>query len=145
MPAHASRVPELRPLYEQERTLLRWMVAQTSGAGSHLLAQLDHATVAARCGCGCASIDLAIDGAEEDKKEPLNLIADYAWKTKAGNLCGACLFTRRGHLAGLDLWSIDGVETPMTLPAIEELFSFAHIPKGIRVGIDNDGAAHRHF
>ena len=143
MPAHASRIPEFRPLSEQERALLRWMIEQSSDVRSELSAQVDHTTVAARCGCGCASIDLAVDGVEEDKKEPMDLIADYAWKTKGGNLCGAYLFTRRGHLAGLDLWSIDGAETPATLPAPEELSPFSHVQKGDPVGTDNGGAAPR--
>ncbi|MEZ5415620.1 MAG: hypothetical protein R3F03_15040 [Opitutaceae bacterium] len=137
MPAHDSRIPELRPLSEQERALLRWMVEQSSDVGSDLLAQLDRATVATRCSCGCASIDLAVDRAEEDKKEPMELIGDYAWRTKAGNLCGAYLFTRRGHLAGLDLWSIDGAETPSTLPEIQALFPLADLQKADPVGTDN--------
>jgi hypothetical protein len=141
MPAHASRVPELRPLSERERTLLRWMVEQGSDVRSDLLAQLDRATVAARCSCGCASIDLSVYGAEEDKKEPMDLIGDYAWRTKAGSLCGAYLFTRRGHLVGLDLWSIDGAETPSTLPEIQALFPLADLQKGDPVGPDNSGAA----
>jgi hypothetical protein len=130
MPAHASRISELRPLSEQERTLLRWMVEQSSEVGSDLLGHLDRATVAARCSCGCASIDLAAEGAEEDKKDPLDLIGDYASRTKAGNLCGAYLFTRSGRLAGLDLWSIDGAETPSTLPEIQALFPLADLQKG---------------
>lgn len=141
MPAHTSRIPEIRPLSEQEQRLLRWMVEESSGIGSGLSAQLERTTVAARCGCGCASVDLAVDGTEEDKEVPVDLIADYAWKTKAGNLCGAYLFTRRGHLAGLDLWSIDGAETPSTLPEIEALFAFSHPQKGDPSGTDNDRAA----
>lgn len=141
MTAHATRIPEVRPLSEQERTLLRWMVKGSSGVHSDLLAQLDRTTVVARCGCGCASIDFAVDGVEEEKKEPMDLISDYAWKTKAGNLCGAYLFTRRDRLAGFDLWSIDGAETPSTLPAIGALFPFAHLHKSDPVGTDNSGAA----
>ena len=143
MPAHASRIPEVRPLSEQERLLIRWIVEESSGIGSGLSAQLERTTVAARCGYGCASIDLAVDGSEEDKKEPMDLIADYAWKTKAGNLCGAYLFTRRGRLAGLDLWSIDGAETPSALPEIQALFPLANLQKGDPVGTDNSGAAPR--
>lgn len=143
MTAHASRIPEVRPLSEHERTLLRWMVEESSGIGSGLSVQLERATVAARCGCGCASIDLSVDGVEEDKKEPMDLIADFAWKTKTGNLCGAYLFTRRGHLAGLDLWSIDGAETPSALPETQALFPLANLKNGDPAGTDNSGAAPR--
>ena len=74
--------------------MLRWMVEESSGIGSGLSAQLERTTVAARCGCGCASIDLAVDGTEEDKKEPMDLIADYAWKTKRA---------KRGQAADIDI------------------------------------------
>jgi hypothetical protein len=133
----------MRPLSEGERELIRWMIEGSSSDRSDFIAQLERTTVAARCGCGCASIDLAVDGAEEDKKESMDLIADFAWKTKTGNLCGAYLFTRRRHLAGLDLWSIDGVETPSALPEIQALFPLANLQKGDPVGTDNSGAAPR--
>jgi len=71
----------------------------------------------------------------------MDLIGDYAWRTKAGGLCGAYLFTRRGHLAGLDLWSIDGAETPSTLPEIQALFPLADFQKGDPAGTDNSGAS----
>lgn len=119
------------------------MIENGSGTSPDILAQLDRATVAARCACGCASLDLAVDGAEEDKKESMDLIADFAWKTKAGNWCGAFLFTRRGRLAGLDLWSIDGAETPSTLPEIQALHTLATIQEGDPDGTDNRGAAPR--
>lgn len=130
MPAHSERVSKARPLTDEERALLRWLIEHGTGDVRQLLSQLGRAGVAAECGCGCASVDLAVDGAEEEKKEPMQLVADFAWRTKAQHLCGAYLFTRRGRLSGLDLWSIDGAEIPSTLPELETLFSYADLQKG---------------
>src|SRR5688572_14586152 len=129
MPSHSNPVPEARSLTTEERALIRWLIDHGTGDSAQLLSQVERATVTARCGCGCASIDLAVDGVEEEKKEPMELVADVAWKTKAQHLCGAYLFTRRDRLSGLDLWSIDGAEIPSALPN-EELFSYANVQKG---------------
>jgi hypothetical protein len=130
MPTHVTRIPEARPLTNEERELIRWLIEHGTGDVADLLSQLARATVIFRCGCGCASIDLAIGSIEEEKTVPMELVADFAWKTKAQNLCGAYLFTRRGRLAGLDLWSIDGAEVPGELPNPDTLFSYASLQKG---------------
>ena len=130
MPTHSNPIPEARSLTEEERAFVRWLIDHGTGDSAQLLSQLERASVTARCGCGCASIDLAVDGTEEGKNEPMELVADFAWKTKAQHFCGAYLFTRRHRLSGLDLWSIDGVEIPSTLPKTEELFSYANIQNG---------------
>jgi hypothetical protein len=130
MSAHATTIPDARPLTEEERALLGWLIERGTGDVALLRSQLDRASVSARCGCGCASIDLAIDGCQESKDGPMQVVADFAWKTDTGHLCGAYLFTRGERLAGLDLWSIDGAETPIAPPAIERLFSYATLARG---------------
>jgi hypothetical protein len=51
----------------------------------------------------------------------MEVVSDFWWRTPRGNLCGAFVFLREGVLAGIDLWSIDGAETPSQLPRPEQL------------------------
>lgn len=96
-----SRIPESRALTESEVTVVRWLLEHGNPEASQFLPQLDQAAVVSRCSCGCASIDFAI-----------------------GNLFGAFVFEQQGLLAGLDLWSIDGLATPSSLPPIEALVPY---------------------
>ena len=54
----------------------------------------------------------------------MHVLGDYQWKDTRGNLFGAFVFEQDGLLAGLDLWSIDGAETPRTLPNSMELMPY---------------------
>ena len=46
-----------RPLTEQERSLVRWLLEHGNPDAAEFLPQLADAWVVSRCGCGCASID----------------------------------------------------------------------------------------
>ncbi|EYC52809.1 hypothetical protein AZ34_05355 [Hylemonella gracilis str. Niagara R] len=111
-----------RDLTSEERDLIRWMLENGNKGGRKFLGQLERARVHARCPCGCASIDLTIDG-----KTPtdfrMHILGDFQWKNEAGNLFGAFVFEQDGLLGGLDLWSVDGAETPSAIPRPEQLVS----------------------
>jgi hypothetical protein len=85
----STSVAEDRPLTTAEALLIRWLLENGNPGASRFLPQLDLARVASRCYCGCASIDLAIDGS--------------------------------GTLAGLEIWSQDGLADATSLPEIEQL------------------------
>jgi hypothetical protein len=53
-------------------------------------------------------------------------LADYEYDGPDGELFGVYLFTHGSQLAGIDVWSIDGRETPTSLPDpdIDELRPF---------------------
>ena len=118
--ADAAPVPEDRPLSGQEAKLVRWMLEHGEPRAATFLAQLPDARVVSRCSCGCASVDFAIAGV---KPPPGNLgvLADFQFRTAEGHLCGAFVFERAGLLAGLEVYSQDGLSVPSTLPAIETL------------------------
>jgi hypothetical protein len=59
----------------------------------------------------------------------LGILADFQFRTPEGHLCGAFVFERAGLLAGLEVWSIDGLTVPSTLPAIEKLESLEAVSK----------------
>ncbi len=49
------------------------------------------------------------------------LTPDYFWNAPGGGLCGIFVFAEQEQLAGLDVWSVDGAETPYVLPGISDL------------------------
>jgi hypothetical protein len=111
---------EDRDLTAQERDLIRWMLEHGKPEAVPYLGQLGRARVYSKCRCGCASVDLSVDG-----KRPTDfrmcILGDFQWKDAQGHLFGAFVFEQDGLLAGLDLWSQDGQATASTLPAAEEL------------------------
>lgn len=129
MPSRASTIAEDRPLTEREKTLLRWLLEHGAPCGREFLPQIDRTRVSGRCGCGCATIDLAVDGLQ-DACLGLTPVADFFYRTPSGGLCGAMVLVRGERLAGLEVWSVDGQETPNELPAIDGLFPSAGINEG---------------
>src|SRR5687767_15004382 len=99
---------EDRELTPQERDLIHWMLGHGKPEAAHFLGQLDQARVYSRCQCGCASIDLSIGGARPTNFG-MHILSDFQWKNSQGHRFGAFVFEQDGLLAGLDLWSQDGL------------------------------------
>jgi len=117
----AAPIPEDRPLTEQETTLIRWLLQHGTAAAAEFLPQLTDARVTSRCYCGCASVDFAVKGIVPPPSDGISILADFQYRNGDGHLCGVFVFERAGLLAGLEVWSVDGLSTPSTLPAIERL------------------------
>ena len=66
-------------------------------------------------------MDLAVGGVTPPPGGGMGILADFEYRTADGHLCGAFVFERAGLLAGLEVWSMDGLATPSTLPAAEQL------------------------
>jgi len=116
----ASRIPDSRALTESEVTVVRWLLEHGGPEANEFLPQLGQATVVSRCSCGCASIDFSISG-KRPTDPAMHILSDFQWHDAQGNLFGAFVFEQQGLLAGLDLWSIDGLATPSGLPPVEAL------------------------
>lgn len=116
-----ARIPDHRALTGDERLLVIWLLEHGDPAARAFLAQVDGARVTARCGCGCASVDF--DLADPSAKPPhgMTILGEFQWLADQGGLCGVFVFARGAQLAGLEVWSIDGIETPRRLPAPAEL------------------------
>ena len=112
-----------RELTPDEVALVRWLLEHGEPRAAHAISQLGKARVVSRCGCGCASVDFSVDGVRPSGRVGMDVVSDYWWRTPRGNLCGAFVFLRNGVLGGLDLWSIDGAETPSVLPRPGDLRS----------------------
>jgi len=105
-----------RKLTNHEYELIKWLLSYAENSKKYL-EQLEDIIVVNKCKCGCASIDFKVD----NPKSPLKILADYMWYSKNNNPMGIFVFSKSNQLAGLEVWSINGEETPTTLPQIEEL------------------------
>ncbi len=123
MVKQSQSIAEDRDLTEDERRLVRWLLENGHPDALPFLPQISRARVFSRCGCGCASIDFAVDG-KRPKTHGVHVLADYQWKGKRGELFGAFVFESDDLLSGLDVWSIDGQAIPTYLPTIEGLVPF---------------------
>ena len=116
-----SNIAEDRPLTLQEVALTRWLLEHGESGAARFLDQLARARIVSRCGCGCASVDFAIDGQRAPAGTGMDILADYEWRGPAGELFGVFAYAQTDLLGGIEVWSIDGEATPTRLPDTSEL------------------------
>ncbi len=114
-------IPEDRPLSEKEVELVRWLLTNGDESAVDYLPQVDDLWVISHCGYGCASIDFSVAGSIPDRKAGMEILSDHNWRTGGENLCGIFVFARNNKLAGLEVWSIDGLTPAPHLPDSDEL------------------------
>jgi hypothetical protein len=107
-----------RPLSEEERTLVRWMLQNGEPEAVTFLNQLDDAVVSGMCGCGCGSIDFQIGDRHPDRKNGMTVLSDYLYGPESPPL-GAFVFAYGDTLGGLDVYGFG--ETADRLPTPDEL------------------------
>lgn len=107
-----------RPLSEQERDLVRWMLQHGEPGAERFLDQLDEAVVSGVCGCGCASIDFQIGDRHPDRKSGMTILSDYLYGTESLPF-GAFVFAHGDTLGGLEVYGFG--ETADRLPSPLEL------------------------
>lgn len=113
-------IPDDRPLSGAERELAEWMLTHGVPDAPQFLAQLRVARVVARCGCGCASVDFAVDGMPAPKG-PLRVLGDYLIGEPPE--AGVMIFEQSGVLGGIEVYSLGG-DVPRRLPAASALRPF---------------------
>lgn len=121
MTPYTTRAFYPRALTHKERSFTRWLIEHADVGEEErqrLLSQLDSATVTGMCGCGCASIDFAIDGVASEPGAPLHPFGDFIAKDKT---FGVFVFSKNQKLAGVEIYSLDGTDTPSEFPAFENL------------------------
>ena len=116
-----TAIPDDRELTLMERRLVEWLLDNGEADSNRYRSQLDGARVATRCCCGCASVDFAIDGVVPKRGEPISVLSDYEWIDSAGRVFGVFVFARCDLLAGLDVWSQDGLATADYIPELIDL------------------------
>lgn len=111
-----------RVLTDHERALLHWLLSSGDAQAQAMLSQVGRARVVGRCACGCASLDLAVEGRESPSDGAQEKVSpDFFWDDAEGGLCSIHVYARHGTLAGLDTTSVDGACTPVSLPDIRQL------------------------
>ena len=100
-----------RPLTPDERTTLDTLLAGDFPGAAELRAQAATARVTGRCGCGCPSINLAVD-----RTLPVAAVADDPVAVEADAPDGGLIvFVEDGRLSCLEYWTTAG-ESPAGFP-----------------------------
>ena len=118
MKHQASTIHEDRALTESESSFIEWLLRNGGSRSALLVPQLSRARVTGRCSCGCASINLSVDGVSHYGEVGIEPVCEYQWRSEDGELFGVFAFACGELLSGIDLWSIDGRATPSELPPV---------------------------
>ena len=114
-------VEENRSLTEKERTLLRKRLLTNGTPESRDYAgQLPVITVASRCGCGCPTIDLAVDGRAASLRSPTVILSEAGGVSPEGISFGIILHGREGLISELEFYPVDG-EGAFSIPDLEKI------------------------
>lgn len=116
--------PERRPLTEEERTHLEWLIANGNDAAKEYLPQLANIRVVGARTCGCPTIDLALEGRDKRKTSPSTILADFVGTTAEGIEVGIILHAREGEISELEVYPIAAAAEPFGLPSTESLKQF---------------------
>lgn len=111
-----STTAEDRALSATESEFIGWMLNHGNDRSRQFLAQVDKARVVGRCTCGCASINLAIDGVTHYPQAGMETLCAFRWKAVEGEF-EVFAFACDGLLAGIDLWAVWGQHPASYLPA----------------------------
>lgn len=115
-----------RELTYAEKHLVRWMLEHGSPEARQFLPQLEQAQVTPwRCLCGCASIQLSING-QAEPPGGMHAIADFGFGD-GDDVGGIFVYEISGVLAGIEVWSIAS-DAPKILPMPGMLSSLINEP-----------------
>jgi hypothetical protein len=115
---------EHRPLTEEERKLLEWLLANGTPDAKPYLSQIANVNVISECTCGCPTIDLALGDREQPKTGPSVILADFVGTAPEGIEVGVIVHAREGEISELEVYAIAGSKGPFNLPGVESLKPF---------------------
>jgi len=115
------RLAEDRPLSQQERTLLNWLIEHGTPEAQQFATQLESVRVVGHCGCGCPTLDLATDKATEPTTGASQILADFSGTTPEKVRVGVILHAREGKLSELEVYSVAGDVGAFSLPDLSTL------------------------
>ena len=116
----AKTIPDIRPLKDEERRLLDWLLHHGTPEAASYMDQLPRVSVTSHCGCGCPSIDLAVDDRAAQIYSPSTILADFEGVSPEGVRVGIIVHGREGLISELEVYSMAG-ETIFSLPRIEDI------------------------
>jgi hypothetical protein len=117
-------IPVERSLSQNERILLEWLLAHPSQdlAGPDLSkyrSQVDNVHVVAKCGCGCPTVDLALQSGR--KYGASKILAEAGGRSPEGISIAVTLHAREGELSELEVYSTEELDVPFSLPLPDSL------------------------
>ena len=110
--------PERRPLTQEERTLLKWLIANGTADAGEYSSHIAALGVVGTCTCGCPTIDLALEDRDQRKTAPSKILADFVGTTPEGIEVGVILHSREGEISELEVYAIPNATGPFSLPII---------------------------
>lgn len=113
------RVPDARQLTPKERSLLERLLSHGTTESKSYVEQLPLVTVVSRCGCGCPTIDLAVDGRAASHGSPSLILSEASGVSPEGVSFGIILHSREGLISELETYPLEDVA--FTLPDIERI------------------------
>jgi hypothetical protein len=116
--------PERRPLTDEERNLLGWLLANGSPDPEAYLSQIRNVNVVGKCTCGCPTLDLALGESEQRKTAPSLILADFVGTAPEGVEVGVIVHAREGEISELEVYAISDWKGPFNLPSVESLRPF---------------------
>ena len=116
--------PERRPLTEEERKLLEWLLTNGSPEAKPYLSQIANVNVVGKCTCGCPTIDLALGDRAQRKTAPSTILADFVGKSPEGVEVGVIVHAREREISELEVYAIPDWKGPFNLPSVESLKQF---------------------
>jgi hypothetical protein len=118
--ANKFKEPLIRPLTQNERDLIRWLIEHSFVKdASRLLPQIDRLSVATKCNCGCPTIDFALDG-EPVARKGEQLVSDWIAEVD-GMPVGVMLWQTNDRISTLEVYSLPGTDKPFGLPSLESI------------------------
>jgi hypothetical protein len=113
------RVPDARQLTPTERALLEKLLSHGTAESKAHVEQLPLVTVASRCGCGCPTIDLEVDGRAASHRSPSLILSEASGVSPEGVSFGIILHSREGLISELETYPLE--DAAFTLPDIERI------------------------
>ena len=117
----AFEKPETRPLTEEERTLLQWLMQHGGEDTSQYESQVKELRVVGGCTCGCPTIHSAVSERDHRTIGASHILADFEGVTPEGVDVGVLLHARQGQLSELEVFSLSEGEGSYGYPTIESL------------------------
>lgn len=114
---NSMEIPDDRDLDERERALVRWLLEHGTPDAAPCLLQVPLVRVVSRCACGCASLNFEIGGQGWRSPGGMTILSDHDWRDAEGRAFGIFVFAKANTLAGIEVYSMDGVSVPRELPS----------------------------
>jgi hypothetical protein len=113
------RIPDARQLTTKERSLLERLISHGTEESKIYVEQLPLVTVASRCGCGCPTIDLAVNGRAASHGSPSVILSEAHGVSPEGISFGIILHGRDGLISELESYPLE--DAAFSLPDIERI------------------------